>query len=487
MAVNLDTKSKPSAMDIYFMKIQQDKEDRKKPAPPSLPSLGFTGFMVANFDGYQDIPAVNPTLRYRIKELKGARRNREVETEVSSRSRNFSKPMEKTSAATRTKDVIDFDPSRPRTAMQRVNLKLKQLKESDNLMSQLQMRVEVIKSSKPAIECEKVQANLNVIASLERSQQIAAKLKERRINKLSALVVAARQTETLQIRLQKEMEEKEEFRSKAKERFLEKEAKMNHQSRQMLLLTVCAFVTRSWWWLNLGKMHIHWNKRWGQILKASLTLLKCAKIFLWKIYLKKKAKARSILIAWLPEKAKRWVSNRQNKAVYTLKISIKEWLRCNRYKILAKMYLTRMFRIQKAIRFAHLRQMARAECNWMILQNHLKCMKSGIAKDDHQNLTGEDHEEQEPVSKRLHWLLKLGELGAICKAIGPGNCLLAIISSLSSSRKVYTQSIDEWKDLCVKKRKLGFKWMPAKPKYKFLMTLKQIEVAIIKRTHDLLT
>ncbi len=465
------------------MKIQQDKEDRKKHAPPLPPSLGFTGFMVASFDGFQDIPAVNPTLRYRCKELRGAKRKSEAEPEISSRSHNFAKPKEKLAAP---QSSVDSDPSRPRTAMQRVNLKLKQLKESDNLMLQLQMRVAVIKSSKPTFECEKIQANLSVVASLERGEHNAMQLKEKRENRLSAIVEAARKSELLQVQMLKEMEEKDELRSKAKERFLEKKASINHQSRQMLLLTVCAFVTRSWWWLNLGNKHILCLKNWFKIMKATMTLKKCAKIFLWKLFLKKKAKARRYLGTWLPEKMRSWASNRYNKAIQTLKVSIKEWLRCNRYKILAKMYLTRMFRIQKAIRFARLRQSARAECNCMLLQNLLNSLKTGTAEDDQLNSANEDDDEHQPNSKRLHWLLKVGELGGICKAMGPGHCLTAIMSYLSSSRKVHIRCIDEWKDVCVKKRKLGFKWMPKRPTYKFLMTPKQIEVAVIQRAHDLL-
>ena len=97
----------------------------------------------------------------------------------------------------------------------------------------------------------------------------------------------------------------------------------------------------------------------------------------------------------------------------------------------------------------------------------------------------EDHEEQ-PGQKRLHWLLKEGELGAICGAMGPGECILSIVTSLSRSHKAFIHSINEWKDVCVKKRKLGFKWMPPRPKYKFLMTLRQIEQAVKLRAHDLL-
>jgi hypothetical protein len=480
MAVNLETKWKSSPMEIYFMKIQKDKEDRKKRAPPPPPSLGFTGFLVASFDGFQDIPAVNPTLRYRCKELKGTKRKSEPEAEISSRSDNLAKPREISAGP---QNNVNFDSSRPRTAKQRLNLKLNQLKESDNLMLQLQMRVAVIKSSKPTFESEKIQANLNVVSSLERGEHNATQLKEKRKNRLLAIVEAARKSESLQVQMLKEMEEKEELRSKAKERYLEKKASMNHQSRQMLLLTVCAFVTRSWWWLNLANKHILCMKNWMKIMKATMTLKKCAKNFLWKLFLKKKAKARSYLITWLPDKMRRWASNRYNTAIRTLKISIKEWLRCNRYKILAKMYLTRMFRIQKAIRFARLRQFARAECNWMILQNHLNSLKSGIAEDEQAN---EDHEEQQPSSKRLHWLLKIGELKGICRVMGTGCCMEAIMSYLSGSRKAHIRCIDEWKDVCVKKRKLGFKWMPTRPKYKFLMTPKQIELAVIQRAHGLL-
>jgi hypothetical protein len=366
-------------------------------------------------------------------------------------------------------------------------LRLQQLKESDVLMTQLKIRVAAIKSSKTPFESEKVRANLDVAASIVKSETFAVQQNERRKNRLAAMVEAARKSESLQAELQKEIEEKEEFRSKAKDRFLKKQAKMNHESRQMLLLTVCACVARSWWWLDLGHQHMLVNRKWMQVLKASLVLKKCAKLFLWKLFLKKKAHARGRLMMLLPDKARRWVTNRYDKAVRILTISIKEWLRCNRYKLLARMYLLRMFRIQRAIRFAHMRQLARAECNWMVLQNHLKTMTSGTACDEQMEVTDEDHEgKQQTSSKRLHWLLKVGELSGICGAIGPGNCLAAIVTCLVSSHKAYVRCVDEWKESCVKKRKLGFKWMPPRPKYRFLMTPKQLEVAIVKWTHDLL-
>ncbi len=484
MAVNLEIKRKPNPMDMYFMKFQQDKEDRKKAAPRPPPSLSFTGFMVASFDGFVENPAVNPTLTYRGKDLRENRNKSETAVALKGHTRNLSMTKDRTKAPS-AKDTTDTESSRPRSAIQRVNLRLQQLKESDVLMTQLKIRVAAIKSSKTPFECEKVRANLDVAASIERSEQFAAKQNERRKNRVAAMVEAVRKSESLQAQLQKEIEEKEDFRSKAKERYLEKQAKINHESRQMLLLTVCACVARSWWWLDLGNKHMLLNRKWMQVLKASLVLKKCAKVFLWKTFLKKKSHARARLMILLPDKARRWVTNRYNKAAQTLVISIKEWLRCNRYKILAKMYLMRMFRIQRAIRFAHLRQLARAECNWMVLQNYLKTLTCSTIEDE-QDVTDEDHEEKQTSSKRLHWLLKVGELAGICRAIGPGHCLAAIMTCLASSHKVYVRCIDEWKDVCVKKRKLGFKWMPPRPKYRFLMTPKQLEIGIVSWTHDLL-
>jgi hypothetical protein len=123
----------------------------------------------------------------------------------------------------------------------------------------------------------------------------------------------------------------------------------------------------------------------------------------------------------------------------------------------------------------------------MVLQNHLKTLKCESVPDEPQAATNENDEENlQTNSKRLHWLLKVGELAGICRAIGPGHCLAAIITCLASSHKVYVRCVDEWKDLCVKKRKLGFKWMPPRPIFKFLLTPKQLEAGIIKWTHDLL-
>ena len=82
MAVNLETKRKPHPMDVYFMKIRQDQEDRKKQVLPPPPSLSFTGFMVANFDGFLDIPAVNPTLKYRSRESNSAKRKSDANLDL---------------------------------------------------------------------------------------------------------------------------------------------------------------------------------------------------------------------------------------------------------------------------------------------------------------------------------------------------------------------------------------------------------------------
>jgi hypothetical protein len=485
MAVNLEVTRKSTAMDMYFMKFQQDKEDRKRPAPQPPPPLSFTGFMVASFDGFVDIPAMNPTLMFRGKELRETKPKSEAASELKGRSRNFSMTKDRATSSS-AKNSSEREPSRPRSAIQRVNLKLHQLKESDILMSQLQMRVAAIKSLKTPLECEKVRANLDVVASLQKIEQSAAQQNEKRKNRVAAMVEAARKSDSLRIQIQKEMEEKEDFRSRAKERYMEKQAKMNLESRQMLLLTVCACVARSWWWLDLGRKHMLVNRNWMQTLRAAHVLRKCAKIFLWKCFLKKKSHARSRLAMLLPDKVRRWATNRYNKAVRTLIISIQEWQRCNRYKILAKMYLTRMFRIQRAIRFARLRQLARAECNWMILQNHLNSLIKGGTNGDQLNATDEDGDELQPSSKRLHWLLKVGELAGICRAVGPGHCLAAIITCLSSSLKLHVRCIDDWKDMCLKKRKLGFKWMPPRPKYKFLMTPQQLQSGIIEWTHGLL-
>ncbi len=310
------------------MKIRQDEEDRKRPAPVPPPSLSFSGFEVATFDGFLEAPAANPTLRYRCKASKGAEPKAKAEVLVPS----GTKPQDRQSSAGRV-----LEPVRPRTAIQRVNLKLKQLKESDVLMSQLRVRVATIKSSKPFFEFEKVQANLHVTASLERREIMVVKQNEMRKNRVAAIVEAARESESLQLQLQQEMEAKQEFRSKAKERFLKNQAKMNTQSRQTLLSTACALVVRSWWWLKLGNEHTRLTKRWMQILKAHGVLRNCAKIFLWKLYLKKKSRARHRLMMWLPEKARQWKLNRYTKAVNILKVSFSEYLRCNRYKILARL------------------------------------------------------------------------------------------------------------------------------------------------------
>ena len=468
------------------MKIRQDLESRRRPAPLPPPSLSFSGFEVATFDGFVDVPEANPTLMYRRKALKSAepKANHKAWVEVPS----STKPRDKTA---RTQSNIDrvVEPARLRTAIQRVNSKLKQLKDSDVLMSQLRMRVATIKSSKPVFELEKVEANLNVAAALERREKMVVQHNEKRKNRVAAIVEAARESELLQRQQQQEMEAKQEFRSKAKERFLQNQARMNTQSRQTLLLTACAVVVRSWWWLRLGHEQICLTKTWIRMLKAQNVLRKCAKMYLWKLFLRKKSQARRRLIMWLPEKARRWKLNRYTQAVNILKVSFKEYLRCYRYKILARMFLTRMYRIQKNIRFACLRRLAQAECNWMILQNHLKSLKDQITNDEQldANYAPEDqHEERQPGQKRLHWLLKEGELGAICSAMGPGECLASIVEFLSRSHKAYILSINEWKDTCVKKRKLGFKWMPPRPRYKFLMTLKEIEQAVKLRAHDLL-
>lgn len=485
MAVNLETKRKPHPMDVYFMKIMQDQEDRKKQALPPPASLSFTGFMVANFDGFLDIPAVNPTLKYRSRESNSAKRKSDANLDLASRSRTFPTPADRTTRNAK-QDATEIEHSRPRTAMQRVDLKLKQLKESENLMEQLHMRIATIKSSKVVFQCEKVHANLNVAASLQRCELSAVQQNEKRKHRLAAIVEAARKSELQQDQIQKEMEAKQEFRSKAKERYLDKQAEMNHKSRQTTLLTICALIARSWWWLDLGNKQILLSKKWMKIVKASLILGKCAKIFLWKRFLKKKAAARTVLIMWLPDKIKRWKLNRYTKAVHTLIISIKEWLMCNRYKILAKMYLSRMFRIQKAMRSSRLRQLARAECNWMLLQNQLKSVTIEDESDTQLDVIDKEHEGHNSGAKRLHWLVKVGNFGGICGAIGPGNCLAAIMSFLSIYHKGYIRSIEEWKDVCVKKRKLGFKWMPPRPKYKFLMTSKQLQQAVMQRAHDLL-
>ncbi len=468
------------------MKIKQDKEDRKKQVLPSPPSLSFTGFLVSDFDGFLDIPALNPTLKYRSRESNSkAKRKSDAKLDMESRTRTFPIAADRITCMTK-QDVTEMEYFRPRTAMQRVDLKLKQLRESENLMEQLHVRVATIRSSKTAFQCEKVHANLNVAASLERTELSAIQQNEKRKHRLAAIVEAARKSELQQDQKQKEMDAKQEFRSKAKERYLDKQAEMNHKSRQTTLLTICTLIARSWWWLDLGNKQILLYKKWMKIMKASSIVTKCAKRFVWKLFLKKKAAARTVLIMWLPEKIKQWKMHRYNKAVNTLIISIKEWLMCNRYKILAKMYLSRMFRIQKAIRFSRLRQLARAECNWMFLQNQLKSVTIEVESDSQLDVADEEREGPNSGAKRLHWLIKLGDLGEICRAVGPGNCLAAIKSFLSIYHKGYIRSIEEWKDVCVKKRKLGFKWMPPRPKYKFLMTTKQLQQAMMQKAHDLL-
>jgi hypothetical protein len=487
MAVNLETKRKPHPMDVYFMKVEQDKEDRKKIATQPPPSMSFTGFMVSNFDGYQDVPAVNPTLNYRMKESKSGKRNSKAEVANMVGPPRMFEMTNKRTMPIQSKASTRIEHSRPRTAIQRVTLKLEQLRQSNSLMSELRMRVESIKAQKPAFNSERLEANLNVAATMERSKDFLVQQNQKRKSRTAAIVEAARNSECLQLQLQQELDAKQEFRSKAKERFLKNQAELNHKSRQMLFLTFFALVSRSWWWLALGNEHRLLIKRWRQVMKASMVLKKCAKIFLWKVFLKKKASARNRLMMWLPDRAKRWVTNRYNSAVHVLIVSIKEWLRCNRYKILASKYLSRMFRIQATIRFAQLRRYARAECNWMLLQNHLNSLKCEIACDEQQSLKVDEHKEDQQLnSKRLRWLVEAGDFGNICKALGPENCLAAIMSYLSSSCKAYIKSIDDWKDVCVKKRKLGFKWMPPMPTYKFLMTHKQLEHAVMKQAHDLL-